>query len=179
MNPREVSKQMAYLLRHDPSGLTMDDEGFVDLDELLARLKERWKNLSGPKLREIVEQDPKGRYEISQGRIRALYGHSIDVEPDLPEVNVDVLYHGTSEKSAERIQEEGLKSQGRRKVHLSAKKADAIEVGRRHTPDPVLLEIKAAEATESGVVFQKASEKVYVTDFVPPEFIASCETGDL
>ena len=175
MNPREVSKQMAYLLRHDPSGLEMDDEGFVDLEELLARLKERWKNLNDPKLREIVEQDPKGRYEISGDRIRALYGHSIDVEPDLPEVDVQVLYHGTSEKSAERINQEGLKSQGRRKVHLSAKKKDAIEVGERHTPDPVLLEIKAAKATEAGIVFQKASEKVYVTDFVPPKFIEKFE----
>ena len=171
MNRREVSKQMAYLLRHDPSGMQMDEEGFVDLDELLSRLRERWKNLTDPNLREIVEEDPKGRYEISDGRIRALYGHSVDVEPDLPEVDVDVLYHGTSPKAAERIDREGLKSQGRRKVHLSARKEDAIEVGKRHTPEPVLLEIEAAGARESGVVFQKASEKVYVTDFVPPKFI--------
>ena len=171
MNRREVSKQMAYLLRHDPSGMQMDEEGFVDLDELLSRLRERWKNLTDPNLREIVEEDPKGRYEISDGWIRALYGHSVDVEPDLPEVDVDVLYHGTSPKAAERIDREGLKSQGRRKVHLSARKEDAIEVGKRHTPEPVLLEIEAAGARESGVVFQKASEKVYVTDFVPPKFI--------
>ncbi|MFB6290842.1 MAG: RNA 2'-phosphotransferase [Candidatus Bipolaricaulia bacterium] len=171
MNRREVSKQMAYLLRHDPSGMTMDDEGFVDLEELLSKLRERWKNLTDPELRKIVEEDPKGRYEISNGRIRALYGHSVDVEPDLPEIDVQVLYHGTSRKAAERIDDEGLRSQGRRKVHLSARREDAIEVGKRHTPEPVLLEIQASEATESGVTFQKASDKVYVTDFVPPEFI--------
>ena len=171
MNRREVSKQMAYLLRHDPSGITIDKEGFVPLDELLSKLQDRWKNLTDPRLRQIVEEDPKGRYEISDGRVRALYGHSIDVEPDLPEVEVEILYHGTSRKAARRIESEGLKSQGRRKVHLSARKEDAIEVGKRHTPEPVLLEIRADEAVDSGVVFQKASDKVYVTDFVPPEFI--------
>lgn len=171
MNRREVSKQMAYLLRHDPSGMQMDEEGFVDLEALLSKLRERWKNLTDPELRKIVEEDPKGRYEISDGKIRALYGHSVDVEPDLPEVDVDVLYHGTSRKAAERIDREGLKSQGRRKVHLSARKEDAIEVGKRHAPQPVLLEIEAAEAIDSGVAFQKASDKVYVTDFVPPKFI--------
>ena len=171
MNRREVSKQMAYLLRHDPSGMEIDEEGFVDLEVLLEKLRERWKNLTDPELRKIVEEDPKGRYEISDGKIRALYGHSVEVEPDLPEVDVDVLYHGTSPKAAERIDREGLKSQGRRKVHLSARKKDAVEVGKRHTPQPVLLKIEAAKARDSGVAFQKASDKVFVTDFVPPKFI--------
>jgi len=171
MNRRELSKQMAYLLRHDPSGMAMDEEGFVELEVLLNKLRERWKNLTDPELRQIVEEDPKGRYEISDGKIRALYGHSVDVEPDLPEVEVDTLYHGTSPKAAERIDREGLKSQGRRKVHLSANEEDAIEVGKRHTPEPVLLEIDASEAIRSGVSFQKASDRVYVTDFVPPKFI--------
>ena len=175
MNRREVSKQMAYLLRHDPSGMSMDEEGFVELEELMSKLRERWKNLTDLELRRIVEEDPKGRYEISEGRIRALYGHSVDVEPNLPEVEVDLLYHGTSPKAAERIDQEGLKSQGRRKVHLSALKEDAIEVGKRHTPEPVLLEIEADKAVDSGVTFQKASDKVYVTEFVPPEFIRSCD----
>ncbi len=175
MNRREVSKQMAYLLRHDPSGLTMDKEGFVELGALLDKLQERWKNLTESELRAVVEEDPKGRYEISNGEVRALYGHTVDVKPDLPEVEVDVLYHGTSEKAAERIGDEGLKSQGRRKVHLSATEEEAIQVGRRHTPEPAVLKVDAAGATDSGVVFQKASKKVYVTDYVPPEFIQAPE----
>ena len=37
-----VSKYMSYLLRHNPENLKMDSEGFVDLDELLAKLKEKF-----------------------------------------------------------------------------------------------------------------------------------------
>lgn len=179
MNRREISKQMAYLLRHHPSGLEIDNEGYVDLGDLLAKLRERWTNLSESDLLEIVEEDPRGRYEITDDRIRALYGHSIEVEPDLPEVEVEVLYHGTSEESANRIDEQGLKSQGRRKVHLSANKDDAIRVGKRHTPEPVVLEIDAKEAIDSGVVFQKASDKVFVADYVPPEFIEIIANPDV
>jgi len=171
MNRREVSKQMAYLLRHDPSGLEVDEEGYVGVNDLLAKLRERWTNLGRSELTEVVEEDPKGRYEITGEKIRALYGHSIDVEPALPEVNVDVLYHGTSREAARRIMDEGLKSQGRRKVHLSRTREDAIQVGERHTPDPVILTVLTDEAIESDVHFQKASDRVYVTDYVPSEFI--------
>lgn len=171
MKRREVSKQMAYLLRHEPSGMEIDEEGYVGVDDLLAKLRERWTNLGRSELIEVVKKDPKGRYEVTDEKIRALYGHSIDVEPDLPDVKVEVLYHGTSRKAARRILDEGLKSQGRRKVHLSKIKEDAVQVGERHTPDPVILTVLAKEAIEADVGFQKASDRVYVTDYVPPEFI--------
>lgn len=163
---------MAYLLRHDPSGIEIDRRGFVSLDELMGKLQNRWPELRKSDVREIVEEDSKGRYEITNDNVRALYGHSIDVEPDLPECEVENLFHGTTEGAAERILDQGLKSQARRKVHLSARKKDAVAVGRRHTPQPVILKIDASKARKSGVKFQRASERVYVTDFVPSEFIA-------
>ncbi|MFW6048565.1 MAG: RNA 2'-phosphotransferase, partial [Candidatus Bipolaricaulota bacterium] len=97
MEKQRVSKMMAYLLRHDPSGMEIDRRGFVSLGKLIEKLQNRWPELSKGNVKEIVEEDSKGRYEITEDRIRALYGHSIDVEPDLPEVEVDVLFHGTSD----------------------------------------------------------------------------------
>jgi len=35
-----VSKFVSFLLRHDPGGLVMDEEGFVDLDELVSKVKQ-------------------------------------------------------------------------------------------------------------------------------------------
>jgi RNA:NAD 2'-phosphotransferase (TPT1/KptA family) len=32
-------KRIAYILRHDPGKLKMDDQGYVDVDELLGVLK--------------------------------------------------------------------------------------------------------------------------------------------
>ncbi len=163
---------MAYLLRHAPSGMDIDEIGFVSLEELVEKLRNRWPELSRADVKEIVEEDSKGRYEITKRKVRALYGHSIDVEPDLPEVQVDLLFHGTSSSAAERILGQGLKSQARRKVHLSVCEEDAIEVGRRHTPEPIVLEVDAKRARKSGIKFQRASERIFVTDFIPPKYIA-------
>jgi len=34
-----VSKSVSYILRHDPQDLTMYEQGFVDLDELVSKVK--------------------------------------------------------------------------------------------------------------------------------------------
>jgi len=36
----KVSKLVSYVLRHDPMGLLMDEEGFVDLGELVSKVKQ-------------------------------------------------------------------------------------------------------------------------------------------
>lgn len=174
----KVSKQMAYLLRHDPSGMSVSDEGFVDLDELLKKLRKRWKRLSSEDVRKIVERDPKGRYEIKDGKIRARYGHSIDVDPTLTQAEVDTLYHGTPKAAAESILKEGLKSKGRQKVHLSRSVEDAKEVGKRRTDSPVILEVDVKSAKKEGVSIERASDRVFVTDYIPPKFISRKNIDD-
>ncbi len=172
----KISKQMAYLLRHEPSGLEISDEGFVDLEELLDKLRGRWPGLGKDEVREVVERDPKGRYEIDGNKVRARYGHSIDVDPDLSLANVDTLYHGTTPKAARSILEEGLRSRGRQKVHLSRNPVDAVEVGKRRTQNPVVLEIDAEGAIKKGIKIERASDRVFVSEDVPPEFISSRES---
>lgn len=171
-NKTKISKQMAYLLRHDPSGMEISDEGFVPLPKLLSQLRERWPELRREDVRDIVETDPKGRYEIWEEKIRARYGHSIDVDPSLNEAEEDVLYHGTTSEASKKILEEGLKPKGRQKVHLSKDIEDAMEVGRRRAKKPVILEVDVSSAEEAGIEVERASDKVYVADRVPPEFIS-------
>lgn len=174
-NKTKISKQMAYLLRHDPSGMEISDEGFVNLEELLKKLKKRWPDLSRGDVRGIVEKDPKGRYEIKDGKIRARYGHSIDVNPTLEDAQVDILYHGTTPESAQKILNDGLKSKGRQKVHLSSSVDEAVKVGKRRTDDPAILEINIEEAKKAGISFERASGRVYVADYIPPEYISRKE----
>ena len=60
----------------------------------------------------------------------------------------------------------------RRYVHLSNNRADALEVGRRKHPRPVLLRVNAADAANAGIAFCVANEKVLLADRVPWSFIA-------
>ena len=110
------------------------------------------------------------RYEVKDGRIRALYGHSA-VEVDyLPATPPEILYHGTTEGALASIRREGLTSQKRQFVHLSTDIERAADVGSRHGK-PVILRIKALEAHNAGYVFHHPEPRHYLTKAVPPEFI--------
>jgi len=172
MEKRKISKTMSYLLRHDPEGMGMDGEGWVEVAELLARLHDRDLDVNPDRLREVVETDPKGRYELAERRIRARYGHSVNhVDPSLTPADRDTLFHGTDPDNLDRIRSQGLQSQGRQKVHLSATKEEARTVGARHAAEPVLLTVDAAAAQQDGIRIERASDVVYVANHVPPAYI--------
>lgn len=178
MSHRNISKTMSYLLRHDTEGMDIDHEGWVPIPELLERLQKRNLNADRDQLRTVVEQDPKGRYELKAEQIRARYGHSIDgIDPTLTPANREELFHGTSPDVVDQICSEGLQKQGRQKVHLSTSVDEARSVGRRHTNQPVILTVDAKGAQENGTRIERASPVVYVADEIPPEFITRWE-GD-
>lgn len=62
----KVSKLMAYILRHSPweFGLEPDEEGFVSIEELVNAVRKVYPWVTEEYIREIVERDEKGRYEI-------------------------------------------------------------------------------------------------------------------
>lgn len=165
-----VSKLLAFLLRHDPS-VPRDTGGWVRILEILKLIRDRYPAIRLEDLREIVEKDEKGRYEIDGELIRARYGHSVESVLDLPESNVRYLYHGTTLSAADRILREGLQPMGRQMVHLSTTPKDAAEVGRRKTRYPVVLRIDAEKARKKGIKILKASEKVCLASYIPPDCV--------
>jgi len=168
----KVSKYVSYLLRHNPEDLEMDDKGFVELDQLLSKLRRRFPTVNKKLLVEMVGQSERRRFEIVDDRIRALYGHTIDVHVHLKEdTQVERLYHGTTPEAAEQILEKGLQPMKRRWVHLSPTKEIACEVGKRRTNSPVVLMIDVTEARSHGLRFFKATDKVYVCKHVPAKYI--------
>jgi len=167
-----VSKFVSFLLRHDPQGLSMDEEGFVDLDELVSKVRERFPGVDRGFLRQMVEESERKRFEIVGNRIRALYGHSFPVYLRLEEDRrVEWLYHGTTREAADVILEKGLQPMKRMWVHLSPTIDTATQVGKRRTSSPVILVVDCVEARKAGVKFYKASEQVYLCKFVSAEYI--------
>jgi putative RNA 2'-phosphotransferase len=177
--PVKLSKFLALILRHQPErfALALDDEGWASLSEVLEILKGlpnfRWANRSD--VLQVVEQgtgDGKKRFQVSGGRIRALYGHSFERrirhEPATPP---DRLYHGTSPDTLEAIRREGLKPMERQYVHLSPDRETATRVGSRHASRPIVITIRAAEAREAGIAFYRPDEAVYLAERIPPAFL--------
>ncbi|MGD8506045.1 MAG: RNA 2'-phosphotransferase [Candidatus Bathyarchaeota archaeon] len=172
----EVSKYMSYLLRHDPENLKMDRHGFVDLDQLAEKVRERFQ-VDKKLILEIVEKSDRKRFEIREDKIRATYGHTIAVKLELEEdKTVKLLYHGTTPDAASRILRKGLKPMKRRWVHLSPTIRIAKEVGLRRTRKPVILEIDAEAARKKGARFYKTSDIVYLCNDLSQEFIKLAKT---
>lgn len=121
-----ISKKMSYCLRHNPGkyGLKLDEYGFVDLQDFLNamnRMHHFQPKLTEMKIREIIHSSDKKRFEIKNGKICALYGHSLPgIIKRREAVPPDILYHGTACRFLKNIEKEGLLPMGRQYVHLSA-----------------------------------------------------------
>jgi putative RNA 2'-phosphotransferase len=177
VNLHKLSKIISHALRHEPwlYELELDEDGWVPVSQLLESLRsdgEVWQDLSASDIERMILSSTKRRHEIADGRIRAIYGHSIPVKlRRLPHQPPSILFHGTHPSSVQAIKKCGLKPMNRQNVHLSADKETALGVGRRKSPDPVLLCIRSFEAFQNGVAFYKGSEKVWLADDVPPKYI--------
>jgi putative RNA 2'-phosphotransferase len=169
------SKFLSLVLRHKPEtiGLTLDANGWVDVDELLDALEEHRHAMSIAELERIVRENDKQRFILSEDkrRIRANQGHSVPVDLELqPQAPLEKLYHGTVEAFLESIFANGLQKGQRHHVHLSRDLATATKVGQRRGK-PVILEVNAGEMHRAGHAFFVSANGVWLTDFVPAPFI--------
>lgn len=175
-SPRQrmkLSKLMAYILRHDPAkfGLELDRYGFVKFSDLIAciRMVHPW--VERAHIEDIIGRSEKRRFEIVEDKIRATYGHSIEVEPLAEPIQPpEFLYHGTSPATLEEIRKDGLKPMQRQWVHLSISEEDALEVGRRKAQPPIILRIRAGLAHQNGIKFRREGD-IFLVKEIPPQFI--------
>jgi putative RNA 2'-phosphotransferase len=177
----QLSKLASGALRHFPGelGLALDEAGWADLDALAEAVRDRHAWAHRDALEAVLAADPKGRFERDGDRVRATYGHSVDVDPgpgetdDLPER----LYHATTPRNLEAIREEGLRPMGRKEVHLSSSPGEALDVGERRADDPVLLVVDVEAARDRGVDLRRRAPTVYTADGVPPEALRRAGAG--
>lgn len=177
LSDADLSRVVSHALRHEPwlYELELDEAGWVSVQSLVEalRLERGWSSLTVGDVEAMVAGASKQRHEIRDGRIRALYGHSLPGRvgrvSGLPPAE---LFHGTSPAAAEAIRVEGLRPMGRQYVHLSVDRATARAVGARKAREPVVLVVAAGAAAEAGVVFFVGNDKVWLADEVPARFVA-------
>lgn len=167
----KLSKYLCLLLRHRPdkANLTMDEYGWVHVDELIRNIKD----LSINNLNTIVKNDTKDRYSFNEdkSKIRCNQGHSVNVDVGLEEkIPPKILYHGTATKYVDSILSEGIKSQTRQYVHLSDNLDTAISVGKRHGT-AIVLEINTEEMLKNNHKFYISKNGVWLTKFIEPKYI--------
>ena len=177
MEPRDVttSKRLSLVLRHRPEtvGLSLDPQGWVDVDRLLAAFATAEWPLDRSSLDRVVTDNDKQRFEwdVVADRIRARQGHSVPVELDLaPSAPPAVLFHGTPTRNLDSILATGLDRRRRHHVHLSPDRETAAIVGARRG-EHVVLVVDAARMHADGHEFWVTGNGVWLTDSVPPDYL--------
>jgi putative RNA 2'-phosphotransferase len=134
-------------------------------------MRTRYKWANKEKLISIIESDEKKRYEIQGRKIRARYGHSVDVDLDYPDNTLPELYYGASREEVDILLEKGLKPIKQRYVHLSTSVEKALEVAKIHTDDPILILVDAAEAQRNGVRMISATDNIVLSEEISPQYL--------
>lgn len=171
----KLGRMMAAILRHGKFSLDMTEQGYVKIQSIVDTIKEhngRVKWLRPHHIDALALTDPKGRYQIRGQSVRATYGHTIELDLNLPTVNIPAyLYYPASEEEAEEILEDGLLPVDRAMVHLSATFEDALRAGEVRLEDPVILAVDSQKCSEAGYPIGKAAKTVYLCKKVPADCI--------
>ena len=180
-----LARRLALALRHAPEkfDLEMDINGWIDIKDIIRQFKKsnerRYHWLRPHHFRAISETDPKGRYEVRGNVIRATYGHSLEIELDLPTDNIPTsLFYPCSPEEAENLLEVGISPSGRSHVHLSATVRSAAEAGKVHHSRPTILEVDTASMVASGETVWHAGVTVYLADSVAGEYLSVLPDDD-
>jgi len=188
MNDRErdqIARRMAGILRHFPEkfDLDMDINGWVSVRELstaIARKDRRKHWLRDRHIEAIVNTDPKGRYEVRGGSVRATYAHTVEIELDLPTENIpELLYYPCAPDELDIHLEAGISPGSRKWVHLSKTITTAANAGHVHHHRPVILEIDTIQMQANGDIVYHAGTTVYLTESVDGTYCAPIEENNV
>lgn len=169
-----LSRLLCLALRHHPEqfGIRLDAFGWTELCPVLESLREKtgFFELDDSLVLRLVEEDPVSRFAIEEGRIRALYGHSVsNICPGLPSLAPPLLFHATRVANLPSIKLSGLNPGVRAHVHLTSSLAYAARIKssfeRRRLPAIIL----AVETHSTAEPFYRATEIVWTTKRVRPD----------
>ena len=170
MSDREANslgRILALVLRHAPEkfNVDMDINGWVntrELSEAIVHQRRHYHWLRGWHFEAIANADEKGRYQIENGMIRATYGHSIELDLDLPTDDIpEVLYYPCEARRTRkpaRIWPDCRRPKERSPVQIIH---NAMEAGHVRIDRPTILEIDTVRAIADGHTIYRAGTTVF------------------
>ena len=175
-SPQSLAKLLTYILsrRPDEFGLVPDSNGYVKIKDLLKAVNEEegWKYVRRSHLDEILYSLPDPPFEILDKQIRAKDRDQLSLpEPvqDLPKL----LFTCIRRRAYRTVSEKGIYPMGYQQVVLSSDQEQAVRIGKRVDPDPVILTIQVQKSIAKGVRFYQTGELLYLAESIP----TSCFSG--
>jgi len=187
MSDREANslgRMLALVLRHAPEkfNVEMDINGWVNSRELSESIQGQRKHfhwLRGWHFEAIANADEKGRYQVEGEMIRATYGHSIELELDLPTDDIpEALYWPCDPEEISTHLEYGLVAGDRKHVHLSRSIGNAMEAGHVRHNRPAIIEVDTTRAIADGNTIWRAGKTVFLCEEMPADYLFHVEGDD-
>jgi putative RNA 2'-phosphotransferase len=176
-----IIRTLAYALRHNPTqfNLALDAEGWASIDQLVDELRfvrYDWAFLDWTRIERTISGSD--RFEVHDGKIRAVYGHTIELEnPPAVVEPPEFLYHGTAEELLPQILATGLLRMQRRFAHLSSD-LDWVVSFVASKPRWVVLRVLAGKSHRQGIRFRQANRHVWLVETISPEFLQVERAGE-
>ena len=151
-----VTRLLAYMLRHQPSDfdVELDRQGWAPVEDVLSALIERTgDDLTEDDLEAAIKAGDRARYDMQDGKICALYGHSVEIDPGEGAEPPFDLFVGIPARDRDRLERFGLRGGRRRFLHLATTVEEAREVGRRSAVEYCIVKVDATDAWEQGIDF--------------------------
>lgn len=174
---KRLAKSLAYIFCHRPDeyGLFLDDDGSLPVKELLWALGEidGMRRFRESSLRDLIIiggytefrlEGKKLYHEPARGAALAL--------PHGPVEPPKVLFYGARRKNYPVLMERGIRPGSRRFEPFARQRERAVFLARRRDPEPIVVEVRALAAAETGGVrFYLSGEELYLSEFVGNEFL--------
>ena len=174
--PRQLeglARMLTYILGHRPDefGLVLSEEGFIPIKHLLQVVSGEagWGFVRRHHLDQVVGLMSPPAFEVAGEEIRALEPARLRRQPGEPPPAL--LYAAIPPKAHLRVWEEGLKPPAERDLVLSATQDTALKLGRRRSPNPILVTVQAQAAARRGLAFTGYGEGLYLGPALPRDLL--------
>jgi putative RNA 2'-phosphotransferase len=173
MHPKQLSKFLALVLRHQPQklDLKLDRGGWADTEQLIQNMQSRGMNVDLDAIREVVApttnngsnyQKTANASGLTRGTPSRLTWGSYHRRPCL------TLSWYSRPKPAFHPRKSLLPGK-RQHVHLSLDQETARQVGQRHGK-PIIFTVNTQAMAADGLSFYCSENGVWLTDHVPPKY---------
>ena len=170
----DLARMLTYMLCHRPDefGLVLSEDGFIPVKTLLRALSAEpgWGFVRRHHLDQVAALVQPPAFELAEERLRCLAPSPASLRrPGEPPPAL--LYAAIPVKAHERVWEEGLKPPPQKELVLAATPEAALKLGRRRSPQPMLVTVQAQAAARAGVAFQGYGEDLFLAPALPREFL--------
>jgi putative RNA 2'-phosphotransferase len=178
MNLDKISRTLSKLLRHDPTPLKLNSDGWMCVDSILNHF-----NITLIDLKNIVETNDKKRFSFNDDEtlICANQGHSsnVAINKKLSQITsiqkTFLLYHGTDQKAHDLIILSSLRAGNRQHVHwttnleLAQFRANQKAIKNKSTGVIITMDVKNYLSNKGKLYL--SDNNVYLTPDVENQFL--------